>query len=85
MSTQEDGRTVSTKLGRAVEEAGEFLAAFEDGPSAPRDEVDVTLLGAWGYPPLTVGTLRALHALAKDMHDITSAYTLAEVERAAAR
>lgn len=59
---------MNVNLRQAVEEAGPFLALLEES----QDELDVTLLHGWGYPPLTLGTIRALYALASDVDAIVA-------------
>jgi hypothetical protein len=54
---------MTTKLSDAVAEAGPFLALLEES----QDKLDVTLLASWNYPPLTLGTVRALYELAAEI------------------
>lgn len=60
-------------LTAAVREAGEFLDAFRNGGDG-RDEVDIQCVNAFGHPPVTVGTLRALHELAASITGIIAEY-----------
>jgi hypothetical protein len=72
---------MSVKLTAATGEAAAFTAAFpqlEDG-------VDVRQLAPWPYPPLTLGTVRALLELAADFQVIFEEYTPEEVARALSR
>lgn len=72
---------MSVPLKQAVAEAGTWLPLL--GQS--EDPVDVTTLNHWGYPPLTLGTVRALYELAADFQAIFEEYTPEEVARALSR
>jgi hypothetical protein len=74
---------MSTDLGQAVAEAGGYLGHF-DGLA---DTWDVFQVGEeYGYRvPLTLRTLRALHELAKDVHDTAAAYGAQDLERVLSR
>ena len=72
---------MSTKLATAVEEAREFTDSFRH----IADGVDVRQLADWPWPPLTVGTVRALLDLSADFQAIFDEYTPEEVARALAR
>jgi hypothetical protein len=63
---------MSTKLSRAVEEAGAFLGAHE----SYRDDREVRLVAPAVDEdcPLSLGTVRALYELAKDVAEITAEY-----------
>jgi hypothetical protein len=74
---------VSTNLRQAVQEAGTFIGSVSEADG--RDAVDVTLVGAWGHPPLTMGTIRALHELAEWFVEICGEYTPEEIARAISR
>lgn len=67
-------------LGSAVEEAGSLLALLED----EQDELDVTLLAGWNYPPLALGSVRALYELAADICAAAGQYDAELVSRRAA-
>jgi hypothetical protein len=72
---------MSVPLSQAVAEAAPWLALLEE----LRDELDVTILNCWGYPPLTLGTVRALYELAKDVCDTADAYGAQDLDRAVSR
>jgi len=72
---------MSVPLSQAVAEAEQWLALL--GKSG--DEVDVTVLNYWGFPPLTLGTVRALHELAKDLCEAAGACTAQDVDRVLSR
>jgi hypothetical protein len=72
---------VSVPLSQAVAEAAPWLALLEDA----QDYVDVTLLHGWSYPPLTLGAVRALYELAKDVCDTAGAYGAPDLDRAVSR
>ena len=72
---------MSTPLAEAVAEAGAWLTTLPDA----QDYVDVTLLHDWGYPPLTLGSVRALYEVAKELCDTAAAYGTQDVERVIAR
>jgi hypothetical protein len=74
---------VSTNLRQAVREAGTFIGSV--GEADGRDAVDVTLAGAWGHPPLTMGTLRALYELAEWFVEMCGEYTPEEIARVYSR
>lgn len=69
---------MSVPLTRAVEETGRYLDCFP----GLADGVTVQQLAGYPWPHLTLGTLRALHDLAKDMCDTAGAYSEQELERA---
>jgi hypothetical protein len=72
---------MSVPLSQAVAEVAPWLALLEES----QDELDVTLLGAWNYPPLTLGTVRALFELAKEISDTAAAYGAQDLDRVLSR
>lgn len=74
---------MSTNLKQAAQEAGIFIGSVSEADD--RDAVDVTLAGAWGHPPLTMGALRALHELAEWSVEVCGEYTPEEIARAISR
>jgi len=72
---------MSVPLSQAVAEVAPWLALLEES----QDELDVTLLSAWSYPPLTLGTVRALFELAKDVCEAAGAYSAQDVDRVLSR
>jgi hypothetical protein len=72
---------MSVPLNQAVAEVAPWLALLEGS----QDELDVTLLRAWDYPPLTLGAVRALFELAKDVSDTAGAYGAQDVDRVLSR
>jgi len=72
---------MSAPLSQAVAEVAPWLALLEES----QDELDVTLLSAWNYPPLTLGSVRALYELAKDVCDAAGACSAQDVDRVMSR
>jgi len=74
---------MSANLGQAVAEAGRYLGHFE----GLADTWDVFQVGEeYGYRvPLTIGTLRALFELAKDVHDTAKEYGAQDLDRVLSR
>lgn len=68
---------MTTNLSQAVRDAGAWLALLEDS----QDELDVTLLNAWNYPPLTLGTVRVLYDLAHEISEIADRHIAETVAR----
>lgn len=72
---------MSVPITSAVEEAGEYLAFFK----ALGDGVTVQQLAEYPWPYLTLGTIRALHALGADIARYASLFTAEELEQAISR
>lgn len=68
---------MSTNLKHAAGEAAVFLGAFPE----TGDDVDVRRLAAWPWPPLTLGTVRALYELAADICSVAGEYDAELVAR----
>lgn len=65
-------------LAEAVQEAGPWLERLQRS----EDEVDVTILNHWGFPPLSLGTVRALYALGADIARCAGLFTAEDLARA---
>ncbi len=76
-----EGLSEVKTLAEAVKEAGEFIAAVEQG-GGNHDQLDLTLLARWQYPVLTLGTLRALHSLGADITRCAGLFSGDELEQA---
>jgi hypothetical protein len=70
-----------TNLRKAAEESGTYLAYFQ----GLQDGVAVHQLADWKWPPLTIGTIRALHELAQGFVEICGEYTPEEIAKAISR
>lgn len=72
---------MSVPLTSAVEEAERYLTFFQ----AVADGVTTQQLAEYPWPPLTVGAIRAMYELAKDVCDTAGAYSAEELERVTSR
>lgn len=72
---------MSTPLTSAVEETGQYLDFFQ----ALGDGVTVQQLAGYPWPYLTLGTLRALNELAKDVCGVAGEYGSEDTDRVISR